>query len=292
LREGNADIVVCHSAWSLAMFGPVISLHGVPLAFFVHDRHTGLHWAERLARRIKVNAILCNSRYVANTLSSTYPPHQLVVSHLPVPPPSAHASAQRSRLRAQFGAPGGVPVIIVAARFEPWKGHALLVHALSELPPDLDWRCWIVGGPQRPHEEEYRLRLDGLVAAASLGDRVQFLGQQTEVAELLAAADIYCQPNTGPEPFGVAFVEALHAGLPVVTTRMGAAGEILSEDCARLVDPEPGPVADALTELLRDSGLRRRLGTAAVLQAQKVSDVPRRLADIASALSAAAGHAS
>ena len=52
---------------------------------------------------------------------------------------------------------------------------------------------------------------------------------------LLAAADIHCQPNTAPEPFGLAFVEALHAGLPVVTSDLGGAREIVHARCGVLV---------------------------------------------------------
>ena len=49
------------------------------------------------------------------------------------------------------------------------------------------------------------------------------------VPRLMAAADIYCQPNTTPEPFGIAFVEALAAGVPVVTTAMGGPLEIVDD---------------------------------------------------------------
>ena len=49
-----------------------------------------------------------------------------------------------------------------------------------------------------------------------------------------AAADVYFQPNTGPEPFGTAFVEALYAALPVVGTNVGGAAGIVTQDCGVL----------------------------------------------------------
>jgi glycosyltransferase involved in cell wall biosynthesis len=49
---------------------------------------------------------------------------------------------------------------------------------------------------------------------------------RSDVARLLAAADIHCQPNIGPEPFGITFIEALYAGLPLVTTSIGGAIEM------------------------------------------------------------------
>ena len=48
---------------------------------------------------------------------------------------------------------------------------------------------------------------------------------------LLAAADLFCQPNTAPEPFGLSLVEALQAGLPVVTSGIGGACEIVDASC-------------------------------------------------------------
>ena len=63
----------------------------------------------------------------------------------------------------------------------------------------------------------------------------------TDVPRLLAAADIHCQPNISPEPFGIAFIEALAAGLPVVTSAIGGAIEIVDDTCGRLVPAsDPG----------------------------------------------------
>ena len=66
---------------------------------------------------------------------------------------------------------------------------------------------------------------------------MRWLGQRRDVPELLAAADIYCQPNVGAEPFGIVFVEALYTGLPVVTTALGGALEIIDASCGVLVPP-------------------------------------------------------
>jgi glycosyltransferase involved in cell wall biosynthesis len=97
----------------------------------------------------------------------------------------------------------------------------------------------------------------------------------------MSAADIYCQPNTAPEPFGIAFVEALAAGLPVVTTAAGGALEVVDERCGVLL-PEPSPeaVAGALQRLIDAPSLRASLAAAAPPQARRVSDPAARLAEI------------
>ena len=63
------------------------------------------------------------------------------------------------------------------------------------------------------------------------------------MTRLLAAADVFCQPNSGPEPFGIVFVEALYAGLPVIATAIGGAQEIVDAACMRSGDA--GALRDA-----------------------------------------------
>src|SRR5438309_8667446 len=92
-------------------------------------------------------------------------------------------------------------------------------------------------------------------------ERVRFLNERSDVPRLLKAADIYCQPNVQPEPFGIALVEALNAELPVVTTSMGGAAEIVDEKCGMLVRPgDSEEIAAKLQRLIDDPGLRRCLG--------------------------------
>ena len=80
------------------------------------------------------------------------------------------------------------------------------------------------------YERELRAAAERLGIAA----RIKFLGQRDDVPSLMRAADVQCQPNAGPEPFGLVFVEALAAGLPVVTTRMGGPLEIVNASCGML----------------------------------------------------------
>ncbi len=101
----------------------------------------------------------------------------------------------------------------------------------------------------------------------------------------MAAADVYCQPNTGPEPFGIAFVEALYAGLPVVTSGFGGAAEIVDGTCGMLTAPEdPAAVASALRELILDPSRRRALGAAGPLRAKMLCDPARQLGAAAAAI--------
>jgi glycosyltransferase involved in cell wall biosynthesis len=155
---------------------------------------------------------------------------------------------------------------------ESYKGHELHLEALARLT-DLDgWRCWIVGGAQRPQEVVYLAKLQRRAAELGLAERVQFLGERRDVAQLLAAADIFCQPNVRGEPFGVVFSEALYAGLPTVASAIGGALEIIDDSCGRLV---PANDAAALGEVLRrlivEPGLRAELGAHGRARAESLS---------------------
>ena len=68
--------------------------------------------------------------------------------------------------------------------------------------------------------------------------------------DVLGAADIFCQLNASPEPFGIVLVEALAAGLPVVTAASGGACEVVDESCGELVAPGD---SRALARVLGDS---------------------------------------
>ena len=115
-----------------------------------------------------------------------------------------------------------------------------------------------------------------------LSDRVCFLGQRRDVPRLLAAADIHCQPNTGPEPFGIAFIEALYAGLPVVTTALGGALEIVDQTCGILVPPgDEAALADAIVGLIHDSGRRQQLGAHGPARADALCNPARSMQRLA-----------
>lgn len=283
LRGETFGAVVCHAAWPLVVGGRAARSARVPLAFWMHDAAGGTHWIERFARRVKPDLVICNSRFTETTAPKLFPGSPTSVLYCPVERPSrqALAPAERARLRASLGASDGDVVIVHASRMEGWKGHSPLLRALGRLKDLTGWRCWIAGGAQRPSEVGYVKSLEDEAARLGVAARVRFLGQRADVPKLLAGADIHCQPNTGPEPFGIAFVEALAAGLPVVTTSIGAAPEIVDESCGVLVPPDDTrSLAAALRELIESPTLRRELGRGGPGRAQSLCEAGRRTREL------------
>ncbi|MCP3144161.1 glycosyltransferase [Pyxidicoccus xibeiensis] len=273
LQRERYGAVICHAIWPQALFGPVVRAAGVPLVFYQHDALNGRHWLERWARVTQPDLVISNSRYSAGTLATVYPRAPWRLGYCPVTAPVTDgAPARRARLREELGAGDGEVVIVQASRMQEWKGQRLLLEALARLRQVPGWRAWVAGGAQRPEEERYLDGLKAQVVALGLTERVRFLGHRSDVPALLEAADIHCQPNLGPEPFGIAFVEALRAGLPVVTTAMGGPLEIVDATCGVLVPPSPATLATALLRLIEDPEARGRLGAAGPARAKTLCD--------------------
>ncbi len=290
LHRVSFDVVICHSAWSQALFGSAVSSAQIPLVFWLHSGTKGPYWLERLARRTIPLLVLCNSRFTAAAMPDLYPRVRREVIYCPVAPPKlAVAKSEREALRAELRTPPNTVVVIQVSRMESWKGQTLHLEALSRLKDLPGWVCWQVGGAQRPSEIDYLTALKETAVRLGIADRVHFLGQRSDVEELLAAADIHCQPNTGPEPFGIAFIEALYAGLPVVTTALGGAGEIVTETCGRLVPPrDVKALASTLQHLIEDKMLREKLGAAGPARARELCDPASQMDRLGNLLACAA----
>jgi glycosyltransferase involved in cell wall biosynthesis len=279
--------VICHSSWIFGLAAPVVRAAGGTLVLWIHDRPSARTWADRWARLTSPDLIIANSRFTDLGVRAFYRGVPRAVLYAPVA--AAADSGQRAEVRAALGVDAQTPVILIASRFEAWKGHRELIAAAARVSEP--WRMWIAGRPQRAGEGEYAAGLRDCAAASGVADRVQFLGERRDVPALMRAADVHCQPNNAPEPFGLAFVEALYAGLPVVTTAMGGALEIVTDDCGVLLPPgDAGALECALRALVVDRNARARLGSAGPARARELCDPARQLAALASMLTSAAAR--
>ncbi|MEM9564343.1 MAG: glycosyltransferase [Actinomycetota bacterium] len=153
--------------------------------------------------------------------------------------------------------PADEPVrILMPARFQQQKDHRTLLQAIANLD-DLDFEVHLAGdGPLRPEMEELAQSLD-------VAGKVVFLGDRTDVAELLARSQI-CVLSTNYEGLPISILEAMRARLPVVATDVGGvAEEVVDGVTGRVVaHADPVGLAAALGELIADPGRRERMGRA------------------------------
>lgn len=263
-KQHRYDVAVFHQYPLLvAAFSDILWRQRVKTVRYFHNETIPNSRLERLVR-IFYTRFLDLSVFDSQFLLKNSPSPYGTVVYYPVDRQIALTDEERSRIRAGLDTPVDEPLVVQVCRMAERKGHARLLQALAALK-SLRWTCWIVGGPQKERELAYFETLHGLVWQLGIADRVRFLGTRSDVSGLLAAADIFCHPNTyPPEPFGIAFVEALQAGLPVVTSAMGGALEIVSEQCGFLVPPDDNmALVDALRRLLTEDRLRKEMSVSA-----------------------------
>lgn len=280
LRSEHFDLVICHMPWSFAVFGPAVKAAGQRLGFCAHAFHSGRGWLEWLARRITPDLAIANSNYTESGLANLFPQSPHGVIYPPVELTAFSSAGQtRSLFRQQQGLNEATVVIIQVSRIEACKGHLVHLEALGRLKQlPTPWVCWMVGGAQRPEEREYLNQLERTAAVLGLQERVRFLGQRADIPALLAAADIFCQPNETPDSFGISFVEALSAGRPVVTSALGGALEIVDESCGLLVQPgDVAGLAAALQQLIERPELRADLTRSGAARALALCDPAKQM---------------
>ena len=155
-------------------------------------------------------------------------------------------------------APAGEKIVMHVSNFRAVKRIPDVVMAFARIRDSVDARLVLVGdGPERPRAREIAERL-------GVADHVVFLGKHAAVEELLSCADLFLLPSES-ESFGLAALEAMACGVPVVTSDTGGLPEVV-------VDGEVGyllPVGDfegmaeAGTRILADDAVHRRFSEAA-----------------------------
>ncbi len=200
---------------------------------------------------------MVTSEYCARVVEREYgvPSAKIAVVPEPIDLVDWEARFARARPRREDG-----PTVLCVARMYPRKRIPDLLQAACSLRRRLpDVRVRIVGsGPER----RQLLRLH---AELGLGDRVLLLGEvsRTQLAEEYVNADCFCLPSV-QEGFGIVFLEAMAAGLPIVACRAGAVPEVVPHGVAGLlVEPRnPERLAGVLEELLTDPQRRKEYGEA------------------------------
>ncbi|HTO31583.1 MAG TPA: glycosyltransferase family 4 protein [Pararhizobium sp.] len=171
--------------------------------------------------------------------------------------------------------------LITVAMMRPgdkMQSYVMLAEALTRLT-HLPWTLSIVGdGPQAAEVRALFSRFEA--------DRILWHGERTaaEIADLLSTSSLYLWPGCG-EAFGLAYLEAQAAGLPVVAQAVAGVPSVVVHDRTGLLTPpdDVAAYAQAIERLLTDDGLRARLASGARVFAREERSIDRaavRLADI------------
>ena len=148
----------------------------------------------------------------------------------------------------------------VVARLEREKGHRYLVEAMPRIVAASP-KAWLVIVGDGSMEGELREQAAALPAPAR--ERLVFTGRREDVAALTADLDVAVLPSLR-EAQGISLMEAMARRRPVVASAVGGIPEVVTDGADGLLVPagDPDALAAAVTRLLADPALRRRLGEA------------------------------
>jgi len=206
----------------------------------------------------RADRVLTTSAYAADRIVAEYGIERKGIRVVPEP---IDLARWESALAAAPRMPSAEPVILCVAHLYPRKQVASLLRAMTSVETPSKLR--VVGtGPELPAVRDLARHL-------GLEDRVAFLGHIPfeQLAQEYRSADIFCLPST-QEGFGIVFLEAMAAGLPVVACEAAAIPEVVPDwECGILVPPLDVPsLSFALGRLAGDEAERRRLGAAGRLR--------------------------
>jgi glycosyltransferase involved in cell wall biosynthesis len=217
-----------------------------------------------LYRRLLQRVAAISPAVERRLLDARVAPERIRVIWSAVDPAQLEPSATRQALRARLDAAPDTPCVLVAANLVHRKGVDVLLEAFASLASGACGVLWIAGdGPERAPLEATASRL-------GVAEHVRFLGHRGDLPDLLEACDVFALPSR-QEGLGVAALEAMARGRPVVASAVGGLAEIVVPgETGVLVPPgDAGALASALARLCGDPASARRLGAAGAARVQE-----------------------
>lgn len=218
-----------------------------PLNMFSHEFLSSLAFTplyrRHVARALRAaSSVIVYNRFMRDTLAAFNPNVTIVPS-----------GVDTARFSADVSPKNDVVTILMTSRTgDEGKGFKILREAVRLL---------------KERGRKFKLLVPTYGAGEPRDDAIEYLPwhSQEELPKLYARADICVVPSVWREPFGIAAVEAMAAGKPVVASRTGGLADIVEDGVTGFL-VEPGNVAelaDRLDKLLGNTDLRRRIGRTA-----------------------------
>ena len=255
IRRFQPDLIHAHMLKSASMVGSVE--RSIPCIATAHNI------VKRLQPFRHCQHVICVSEMVRDSLCHLgYPKAKATVVHNAVNT-GAFDTGRRGEVRDQQGWQGQL-VVLCVARLVPAKGQIYAINALVQLLPQLpNIRLVLVG------EGADRDKLQQQADKCGVSEHLSLMGSRSDVADLLAATDIYLQPSI-KEGFCIAFLEAMATGLACIGTRTGAIPTMLESGVNGILIP-PGDsdaIVDAIMSIATDADRRAGYAQAARITAQ------------------------
>jgi glycosyltransferase involved in cell wall biosynthesis len=152
-------------------------------------------------------------------------------------------------------------IIMMVARLEIPKDHFTLIRAVDMLP---NTQLFLIG------DGKLRLELETLITELGLNSRVFLLGKRSDIPHLLKCADIYVHSSEW-EGFGIAVLEAMAAGLPIVATDVPGLADLVGQSGILFPVKDFKSLAKSLSQILNDEMLMSKYSALSKAKAQEFS---------------------
>jgi glycosyltransferase involved in cell wall biosynthesis len=257
LRQEHPHLVHVNSAKAAVLGRLAAGLAGIPIrvytvhgwAFLAHDGFAAAayRWIERALRPLTTVTVCVSERErEAGLAARVCREETTIVIRNGVTASALDAAKPRSAR----------PRLVMVGRLQAPKDPITLVRALA-LVRAVDFEAVLVGeGPERAAVEDEIGRLGA-------GSSVRLLGERTDVAELLATADVFVL-STRSEGLPLSVLEAMAAGLPVIASNVGGIPELVVHGVSGVLVPpgDPNALAEAIEGLVQNPSLAHELGDA------------------------------
>ena len=193
-------------------------------------------------------------------------------------------SSDRQKLRSLLGVGDDAHIVGMVGSLNPIKGHDYFLEAAAIVCNDDDHVHFVyIGGQTSAKQLQYEVRLKSKCSTLKLENRFHFLGHRADAAILTADFDIATVCTLPPgEGFGLVIVEAMTHAIPVISTNIGAALEILEDGLTGMLIPPAHPqvLADTIKLLLKDHQKRKEIGQAAQKICREKYDIKRTIGEV------------
>jgi glycosyltransferase involved in cell wall biosynthesis len=260
IRQGGYDIVHSHLVHADLYGSLAARLASVRLV--ISTRHNDdVFRRHRLLRRLiawsagyhaHVICISENMRRFCETIEGI-PAAKMTVIHYGLMPDIV---LTHRNWRRRFNWGDAVPVLGIVARLTAQKGHTTLLRAMPEVIRQFPATQLVVVG-----DGELRWELQQCAHQLGIGRHVHFLGYCDNAAAMMPGFDVFVHPSRW-EGFGLVFLEAMAAALPVVATQLGSIPEIIQHGQSGLLVPvdDVQALSKALLTLIKDRQLAQSMG--------------------------------
>lgn len=154
--------------------------------------------------------------------------------------------------------------VAMLGELTPNKGQIEFIRAVEIVAAEIDNVDFIIAGRDNSTDGEYGRELKKLIETSRFRDRIQLIESRIDVAQFLAGIDLFVSASRS-EAFGLALVEAMAAGVPVVATATAGACEIISDGQTGHLVPmaDVNAMAAAISHVLKSPGERQQLSESA-----------------------------